>query len=71
MSLINQSKNIESVEWPKDITNTVSLGVIKGNINSITGMSGVAGFLADSDSNNCTINRTYDNRAVFSIGRTP
>jgi len=53
------------------MTNTVSLGVIKGNMNSISGMSGVVGFLADSDSNNCTINRTYDNRAVFSIGRTP
>lgn len=58
MSLINQSKNIESVDWPKDIMNTVSLGVIKGNINSVTGMSGVAGFLAESDSKHCTINRT-------------
>lgn len=71
MSLINQSKNIESLEWPKDIINTVSLGVIKGNINSVTGMSGVAGFLADSDSKNCTTNRTYDSRGAFSIGKTP
>ena len=67
MSLINQSKMVESVDWPKDIINTVSLGIIKGNINSVTGMSGVASFLAESESKN-SISAT---RGGFSLGITP
>ena len=47
------------------------MGVIKGNINSVTGLSGVSGFLAESESKNCTTNRTYHNRGAFSIGKTP